>query len=126
MSGSNTITVMGPTVLIVDGDFKLTGQAELNIVGTESYFQMYVGEDLDLTGPGVFNDEQNPEAFQDLGAVASGAGQSIKVAFQYDLNLKNLDSDGSYAISRRCELCGNSEWLDFSNTTILPNPISPL
>ena len=43
MSGSNTITVMGPTVLIVDGDFKLTGQAELNIVGTESYLQMYVG-----------------------------------------------------------------------------------
>lgn len=166
MSGSNTITVLGPTILIVDGDFKLTGQAELNIVGTESYLQMYVGGDLDLTGQGVLNDEQNPEAFQVWGTAASGAGQSIKVAgngdfagvlyapnadleikgngnvsgaavgenitltgnaaFHYDLNLKNLDSDGSYSISRWRELRGTSEWLDFSNTTSLANSISPL
>jgi len=166
MSGSNTITVVGPTILIVDGDFKVTGQAELNIVGTESYLQMYVGGDLDLTGQGVLNDEQNPEAFQVWGTAVSGAGQSIKVAgngdfagvlyapnadleivgngnvsgaavgenitltgnaaFHYDLNLKNLDSDGSYAISRWRELRGTSEWLDFSNTTSLANSISPL
>jgi hypothetical protein len=166
MSGHNTITVVGPTILIVDGDFKLSGQAELNIVGTESYLQMYVGGDLDLTGQGVLNDEQKPEAFQVWGTAASGTSQSIKVAgngdfagilyapnadleikgngnvsgaavgenitltgnaaFHYDLNLKNLDSDGSYAISRWRELRGTSEWLDFSNNTSLANSISPL
>ncbi len=166
MSGHNTITVVGPTILIVDGDFKLSGQAELNIVGTESYLQIYVGGDLDLTGQGVLNDEQNPEAFQVWGTATSGAGQTIKVAgngdfagilyapnadleikgngnvsgaavgenitltgnaaFHYDLNLKNLDSDGSYSISRWRELRGASEWLDFSSTTSLANSISPL
>lgn len=166
MSGHNTITVVGPTVIIVDGDFKLSGQAELNIVGAESYLEIYVGGDLDLTGQGVLNDEQNPEAFQVWGTAASGAGQTIKVAgngdfagvlyapnadleikgngnvsgaavgenitltgnaaFHYDLNLKNMDNDGSLSISRWVELRGSSEWLDFSNTTSLANSISPL
>ncbi len=166
MSGNNTITVVGPTVIIVDGDFKLSGQAELNIVGTESYLKIYVGGDLDLTGKGVLNSEQKPEAFQVWGTAVSGAGQSIKVAgngdfagilyapnadleikgngnvsgaavgeditltgnaaFHYDLNLKNLDSDGSYSISRWRELRGSTEWLDFSNTTSLASSISPL
>jgi len=166
MSGNNTITVVGPTVIIVDGDFKLSGQAELNIVGTESYLEIYVGGDLDLTGKGVLNSEQKPEAFQVWGTAASGAGQTIKVAgngdfagilyapnadleikgngnvsgaavgeditltgnaaFHYDLNLKNLDSDGSFSISRWRELRGSSEKLDFSNTTSLASSISPL
>jgi len=49
-------------------------------VKMESYLQMYVGGDLVLTGLGILNEEQNPEAFQVLGTAASGAAQSIKVA----------------------------------------------
>lgn len=166
LSGTYAINVVGPTVIIVDGDFKLSGQTELNIIGTESYLEIYVGGDLDLTGKGVLNSEQKPEAFQVWGTAPSGTSQSVKVAgngdlagivyapnadveikgggnisgaavgedititgnanFHYDLNLKNLDSDGSYSISRWRELRGSSEWLDFSNTTSLANSISPL
>jgi len=166
MSGKNTITVVGPTIIIVDGDFSLSGKAELNIVGADSYLKIYVGGDLDLTGQGVINDEQNPEAFQVWGTAVSGAGQTIKVAgngdlagivyapnadleikgngnvsgaavgeditltgnakFHYDLNLKNMDSDGSYSIKRWRELRGASEWLDFSSTASLASSVSPL
>lgn len=166
LSGHNDINVVGPTIIIVDGDFKFSGQAELNIIGPDSYLQIYVGGDLDLTGKGVLNDEQKPEAFQVWGTAVSGAGQTIKVAgngdlagivyapnadveikgngnvsgaavgeditvtgnaaFHYDLNLKNLDSDGSYSISRWRELRGATEWLDFSSVSNLANAISPL
>lgn len=165
-SGHNDINVVGPTIVIVDGDFKMSGLAELNIIGTESYLELYVGGDLDLTGQGVLNDEMKPEAFQVWGTAVAGAGQTIKVAgngdlagivyapnadleikgngnvsgaavgenitmtgnaaFHYDLNLKNLDSDGSFSIKRWRELRGASEWLDFSSTTNLAASISPL
>ena len=80
MSGSNHINVVGPTVIIVDGGFSMSGQAELNITGTNAYLEMYVGGDLDLTGQGVMNQFQNPEAFQAWGTAPAGSSQSIKVA----------------------------------------------
>lgn len=166
MSGSNTVTVVGPTVIIVDGSFSMSGQAEFNITGPDSYAKIYVGGDLDLTGKGVLNDEQNPEAFQVWGTAPTGGSQSIKVAgngdlagivyapnadvevkgdgnvsgavvgeditltgnaaFHYDLNLKNLDSDGSFSIKRWRELRSASEKLNFSSTTDLAAAISPL
>ena len=76
----NHINVVGPTVIICDGDFKMSGQSELNILGTDSYLELYVGGDLDLTGQGVMNQPMNPEGFQVWGTAATGSSQSIKVA----------------------------------------------
>lgn len=80
MSGKNTVEVVGPTVIICDGNFSMSGQAELNIVGTDSYLELYVGGDLDLTGQGVMNQPMNPEGFQVWGTAASGSSQTVKVA----------------------------------------------
>jgi hypothetical protein len=152
--------------MIVDGDFRLSGQAELNIVGANAYLKIYIGGDLDLTGQGVLNDEQNPEGFQVWGTASSAVGQSIKVAgngdfagilyapnadvqmhgngnisgavvgdnitmsgnaaFHYDVNLKNLDDDGSFSISRWRELRGSTEKVDFTDMTALAAAEYPL
>ncbi len=166
MSGTNVINVVGPTVIIVDGDFSMAGSAELNILGTDSYLKMYVGGDLSLAGQGVLNDALNPEGFQVWGTALAGAGQSVKVvgngdtagivyapnadvevvgngnvsgavvgnnikmtgnaAFHYDVNLKNMDDEGSLSISRWRELRSAGERVDFTDRTALSAAIEPL
>lgn len=80
MNGHNHVNVVGPTVIICDGNFSMSGQSELNIIGTDSYLELYVGGDLDLTGQGVLNQPMNPEGFQVWGTAAAGSSQTVKVA----------------------------------------------
>jgi len=166
VSGTDVINVVGPTVIIVDGDFKMTGQSELNILGADAYLKLYVTGDLDLTGQGVMNQAMNPEGFQVWGSGASGSSAHVKVAgngdfagiiyapnahveivgngnvsgaavgeditltgnaaFHYDVNLADLDEDGSFGIERWRELRGVSEKVDFTDRDALAAAISPL
>ena len=118
-SGSNHVNVVGPTVIIVDGNFSFSGQAELNIVGPDAYLELYVSGDVSLTGQGVLNDEQNPEAFQLWGTAPSGTSQTIKVAGNgdfagivyapnSDLEIKGNGNVSGAAVGEDITLTGNA------------------
>ena len=166
VTSSDKINVVGPTVIITEGDFVMTGQSELNIIGSDAYLKIYVAGDLTVTGVGALNDQLKPDAFQVWGTAPAGTSQNISVkgngelagvvyapnaqvdivgtssvsgaivgeditvtgstAFHYDVNLKNLDNDGSFRIKRWRELRGNTEWLNFDSASALASAISPL
>lgn len=119
LSGKNDINVVGPTVIIVDGNFSFSGKAELNILGPDAYLELYVSGDVSLTGQGVFNDEENPEAFQLWGTAPSGTSQTIKVAGNgdfagiiyapnSDLEIKGNGNISGAAVGEDITLTGNA------------------
>ncbi len=79
MTGSDALDIVGPTVMIVDGDISVTGLAEINILAPDGSLEIYADGDVQIGGNGVFNESMNPEAFLIWGTQPTGSSQSISV-----------------------------------------------
>lgn len=79
ISGTDQLNIVGPTVIIVDGNFSVSGWAGINIIGVGSSLEMYAAGDVSIGGNGFVNDQLNPESFQLWGTASSLSSQSISV-----------------------------------------------
>ena len=101
MSGTDQLNIVGPTVIIVDGDFSITGGAGINIIGGGSSLEMYAAGDVKIGGNGFINDQLDSEAFQLWGTASSPTTQSISI-------MGNGDSAGVvYAPNANLKIGGN-------------------
>lgn len=84
ISTSDTLTIVGPVVLIVTDDADIKG--EILIDQAQGSLEMYVADDLSMTGNGIMNlpasasDSPLPEKVLIYGTGAAGAGQLFKLA----------------------------------------------
>jgi len=77
-SSSGTIDITGDTVIVVSGDFKMSGTAAINIASGAS-LKIYVQGDADLTGKGILSADLQPEDLQIFGTNPVEGAQTIKV-----------------------------------------------
>jgi len=101
MASSDQLNIVGPTVIIVDGDFSISGGAGINIIGVGSSLEMYAAGDVKIGGNGFLNDQLNPESFQLWGTAPSPTTQKISI-------LGNGDTAGViYAPNADLVIAGN-------------------
>lgn len=79
LTGSNTLTIDGPTTLYVKGDFSMGGNSELIISNTGS-LTLYVVGDVAITGNGIVNNTSAAEKMIIYGMETVIGNQTIKVA----------------------------------------------
>lgn len=86
LSGTDTLEIVGPTVIIVDGSFSVSGSASIHIDSdVDGTLELYAAGDVSISGNGVINDAINPEAFQLWGTAPAGTSQSISVTGNGDM-----------------------------------------
>lgn len=77
LSGNNVLTVSGDVVLVMTGDFSLSGNAQV-VLTPGSTLTVYTQADFDATGNGILNHNQLPQTLQIYGV--NPDNQSIKIA----------------------------------------------
>lgn len=113
MNAGNELDVVGPTVIIVDGDFKIGGHAGVNIweedaadslKNKDGTLQIFAAGDVALLGNGFINDSLDPTAFKLWGTAPTGGGGQL-------LDLKGNGNTGSvvYAPNADVHFTGNAD-----------------
>jgi hypothetical protein len=76
LSGKSTLTIQGDVTMIVTGDLALSGQAQI-VIAPNSSLVLYVRGDMDATGNGIINQNNQPQNLQIYG---TGTGKDTKIA----------------------------------------------
>lgn len=80
MSGTDQLVIEGPTVIIVDENFSVTGGAGITIEATnDAALELYAAGDVTISGIGLLNATLDPLAFQLWGTAPNGTSQDISV-----------------------------------------------
>lgn len=97
LQSQDTLLVVGPTILVVDGDTQIDGQIIIETTGT---LEFYIEDKLQITGIGITNKTSDPGAMLIVGTEKSGETQEIHYGGNGAL------SAAIYAPNARLELKG--------------------
>ena len=122
---SDSLTIVGPVVIVVEGDVTTKGEITISNSGSDTgSVEMYVAGNVDIGGNGVVNMSDVPANFMLFGTAASGSSQNLKVsgngaikaaiyAPNADLELKGSGSSGVFmgaAVANNIKMTGNFEF----------------
>lgn len=122
---SETLEIIGPVVIVVEGDIATKGEIKIvNDVSNTGSLELYAAGDVTIAGNGIMNMSDVPANFMFFGTASSGTSQNVKIAGNgaikaaiytpnADLELKGSGSSGVFmgaAVANNIKMTGNFEF----------------
>lgn len=80
LSGGDSLEVVGPVVIVMNGDISTSGTGEIDIAAPNGSLEVYTPHNVSISGNGFVNESSDPSKFLLYGTAGTPGGQSITVA----------------------------------------------